>query len=263
MPSRTSQRRESARQVRLALEQAERVARTQRRRRNAGLVTIVVAVLIVGFAVASSGHTSRATAATGAHVADASYSAALLAGIPQHGLVLGSPNAPVRVIEFADLQCPYCDEFSTQALPQLVTQYVRTGKVSIEFRNLSFIGPGSLRAGLVAAGAAQQDKLWNFVDLMYLNQGEENSGYVTPTYLHRLLTAIPGLNASAAERASRTPEAAGSLNAATAAATASGVNATPSFLIARAGHPAHLFQPASLTAGAFTGEFNHLLGGRP
>ncbi|MGO9753511.1 MAG: hypothetical protein ACLP22_18780, partial [Solirubrobacteraceae bacterium] len=42
----------------------------------------------------------------------------------------------------------------------------------------SFIGPDSVAAGRAAAAAAEQDKLWNFVDLMYLNQGEENTGYV-------------------------------------------------------------------------------------
>jgi hypothetical protein len=50
----------------------------------------------------------------------------------------------------------------------------------MQFENLSFIGPGSVAAGRVAAAASQQNKLWNFVDLLYLNQGEENSGYVTP-----------------------------------------------------------------------------------
>ena len=52
--------------------------------------------------------------------------------------------------------------------------------------------PGLGRAGRVAAAAAQQDRLWNFVDLLYLNQGEENTGYVTAGYLHRLLAAVPG-----------------------------------------------------------------------
>ncbi len=168
----------------------------------------------------------------------------------------------MRLVEFADLQCPYCDEFATQALPSLVTRYVRTGRVSIEFRNLSFIGPDSVRAGLAAAGAEQQNKLWNFVDLLYLNQGEENSGYITKAYLRRLLAAVPGLDVARAERTSQTPQAAAVLTAANAAASADRIDATPSFLVGRAGGPAQVFQPGNLTAAPFAREFNSLLDSR-
>ena len=169
----------------------------------------------------------------------------------------------MRIVEFADLQCPYCDEFATQALPPLITHYVRPGKVSVEFRNLSFIGPDSVRAARVAAGAEQQNKLWNFVDLMYLNQGQENTGYVTVPYLHRLLAAVPGLDIASAERAGRSAQAAAVLGSADAAAANSGIDATPSFLVGRAGAQLRLFQPTSLTAAAFSPELNTLLSSRP
>lgn len=165
------------------------------------------------------------------------------------------------MVEFADLQCPYCDEFATQALPSLITHYVRPGKVSIEFRNLSFIGPDSVRAGLTAAGAEQQNKLWNFVELMYLNQGEENSGYVTDAYLHRLLAAVPGLNAARAEQTSQSPEAAAVLAAANATARADGIDGTPSFLVGPAGGALRAFQPPSLTVAPFAQAFDSILGG--
>ncbi len=165
------------------------------------------------------------------------------------------------MVEFADLQCPYCDEFATQALPQLIARYVRPGKLSIEFRNLAFIGPDSVRAGRVAAAAEQQDRLWNFVELMYYNQGEENSGYATPVYLHRLLAAIPGLDIARAEHAAGGEQAASALEAAATEANSAGVDATPSFLIGRAGGPLHLFQPDGLTAGAFTGVLARATGG--
>jgi protein-disulfide isomerase len=263
LTSRSAQRHESAAQrANLAIAQAARDAATRRRRRRAGVAALIVAVVVVAVAIGSAGGGGPTTAANGARVADAGYSQALLAGIPQQGLVLGSADAPVRIVEFADLQCPYCDEFATQALPSLITHYVRPGKVSIEFRNLSFIGADSVRAGLTAAGAERQNKLWNFVDLMYLNQGEENSGYVTNAYLHRLLAAIPGLDVARAERASRTPQATAVLAAANAAAGADGINATPSFLVGHTGGALRVFQPDSLTAGPFAREFDSLLAGR-
>lgn len=262
MASRTAQRRESARRAQLALTAAARDAAARRRRRHAGVVAIIAVFLVLAAVIASGSGGRPATAADSTRVAGAAYSHALLAGIPQHGLVLGSAHAPLRIVEFADLQCPYCDEFATQALPSLITHYVRPGKVSIEFRNLSFIGPDSVRAGLAAAGAQQQNKLWNFVDLMYLNQGGENSAYVTSAYLHRLLASVPGLNVARAERASGGPQAAAVLAAANAAASASGIDATPSFLVGHTGGLLRVFSPSSLTAGPFAAEFDSLLAGR-
>jgi protein-disulfide isomerase len=135
--------------------------------------------------------------------------------------------------------------------------------VSMRFENLSFIGPGSVAAGRTAAAAERQNKLWNFIDLMYLNQGEENSGYVTPSYLRRLLTAVPGLNVPAAVSASVAPSADAALNEANASATQAGINATPSFLIGRANGPLHQLQPTTLTAAPFEAAFNALLKGAP
>jgi protein-disulfide isomerase len=257
--SRTAQKRQSARQ---ALVLAERRASARRRARNAIVASAVVSAFAVAGAVVGSGEGSHATAAQGTVVANATYSSTLLAGIPQHGLLLGEPNAPVRMVEFADLQCPYCGEFARQALPQLIVRYVRTGRLSIEFRNLSFIGPDSVRAGRVAAAAAQQDRLWNFIDLMYLNQGKENSGYATDSYLGRLLAKVPGLDVARALHASQEPQAVAALNAATDAAVESGVNATPSFLLGRSGGVLRRFEPESLTSEAFIPELNSLLGGQ-
>ena len=261
MASRAAQRRqrEDAQATRLAIQAAERRAAAWRRRRNAALAAIAAAVLVIAVAIGESSGGSSATAANGTAVANAALSRNLLAGIPQHGTLLGNPDAPVRVVEYADLQCPYCGEYATQALPQLITRYVRTGEVSMAFRNLSFIGPDSVRAGRVAAAAAQQDKLWNFVDLEYLNQGVENTGYVTQPYLQRLLASIPGLDVGAAERASHTRVAAAALAAAAASAVANGVDSTPSFLIGSPHGPRRLYEPPSLTAAPFAAEFNSLL----
>ena len=70
----------------------------------------------------------------------------LFAGIPQKGAVLGAANAPVTLVEYADPQCPYCAQWALGALPTIVQEYVRSGKVRIELRPLAFIGADS-RAG--------------------------------------------------------------------------------------------------------------------
>jgi protein-disulfide isomerase len=257
------ERKVAAREARLAHEAHIRAAAAAARRRTRtllGVLAAAAAVVIAAIAI-SSGNGGRANAASGGKLNGASFSAKLFTGIPQHGNVLGSSSAPVRMVEFADLQCPYCDAYTVSALPTLVQNYVRTGKVSMQFENLSFIGPDSVTAGRTAAATAQQNKLWNFVDLLYLNQGQENTGYVTPSYLNRLLGAVPGLNVAAALTASQAPPADSALAQANAYASQAGVSSTPTFLIGRASGPLRQFQPQTLSPAPFEAALNSALRG--
>jgi protein-disulfide isomerase len=110
-----------------------------------------------------------------------------LRGIPQHGTVLGDPQAKVKVIEFADLQCPVCRSLSTQIAPDLIAQLVRPGTASYQLRQWTVIGDPphtqSADAAKAALAASEQNRYWNFVELFYRNQGAEESGYVTDAFL--------------------------------------------------------------------------------
>jgi protein-disulfide isomerase len=245
----------------MAHEAQARAASARRRRLRALGGAIVAAVAVAAVVVAISSGGGSANAALGAKLAGGSFSSRLFAGIPQHGTVLGRPDAPARIVEFADLQCPYCRQYTAEALPSLVRDYVRTGKAQMEFVNLSFIGADSVQAGHAAAAAAAQNKLWNFVDLMYLNQGTENTGYVTSSYLRRLLRAIPGLNVAAALSASQTPAADSALTEASNLAARDGINGTPSFLIGHLNGPLRVFNPPTLTAAPFAAALTGLLTG--
>ena len=75
----------------------------------------------------------------------------LFEGIPQHGNVLGYASAPVTMVEYVDLQCPYCRAFETEVMPTMIRRYVRTGKLKVEARPLAFIGPDSERGRARAA----------------------------------------------------------------------------------------------------------------
>ena len=119
----------------------------------------------------------------------------LLAGIPQHGTVLGKPSAPVTMTEWIDLQCPYCQQFETQALPVLIRKYVRTGKLKIDARLIGFLGPDSHRGRLAALAAGKQNKLFNLAELLYYNQGPENTGWLNDDLLASAAASIPGLDA--------------------------------------------------------------------
>src|SRR5205085_6392456 len=99
--------------------------------------------------------------------------------------------------EFGDPQCPCCRQFSLDALPAIINEYVRPGKVKLVFFGIVFIGPDS-EAGLRATYAAGlQNRLWNFLDLLYKNQGPENSGWLTDGLLQAVGASIPGFDANA------------------------------------------------------------------
>jgi protein-disulfide isomerase len=109
-----------------------------------------------------------------------------LAGIPQRGNVLGEASASVSVVEFGDPQCPVCASFATQIVPQLLQSEVRSGNATYEYRPWVIIGPDSKPASKAALAAGEQDRLFQFIQLFYANQGDENSGYVTDDFLESI-----------------------------------------------------------------------------
>ena len=177
-----------------------------------------------------------------------------LQGIPQSGIALGSPDAPVTMVEFADLQCPFCREYHENVFPELLKRYVRTGKLRLELRLLRFLGPDSDRLARVAAAAAAQNRMWQFVGLAYDRQGPENSGYATDDFINKL-AADAGMDradaGTAAERLIREGE-----NAARKAR----IQSTPSFLIGPTGGPFEHFEPSDLSPDAFVPRIEEELG---
>jgi len=156
----------------------------------------------------------------------------LLAGIQQHGNTLGDPSAPVTVQFFGDLQCPACRRFTLNVLPSLIDSYVRSGKLKIEYRSLesATLRPSWFGAQQVAALAAgRQNKMWNFIDLFYREQGPEHSGYVTERFLQGLAQQVSGLNLIEWTAARNDRELARTLSTDARAARSAGINETPAF----------------------------------
>lgn len=228
----------------------------------AALVVLGAVIAALAVAVLTSGSPSQLR--PGKPVPGASGVLKMLAGIPQRGYTLGSPRAPVVLTEYGDLQCPACAAFSQEALPAIIERYVRPGRVAITFRPLDFIGADSRRAAAMAGALAVQGRAWQFIELMYRNQGLENGGYVTDTYLAALASAIPGADVARALRERSAPAATAPLRQAKISARALAIKATPSFLLGRAGGPARRFSPSSLVeSDAFTGPLQRLLAEGP
>lgn len=150
----------------------------------AGAAFLVVAVVLVLIVVNASGGDGGDTSIEGAASVDRE-----LKGIPQDGLVLGDPEAPVKLVEFGDLQCPVCAGYAEEILPPLVAGPVKRGEVKIEFRNFAIIDEDSAPAGAAALAAGAQRRGWSYVELFYRNQGLEGSGYADDDFLEAVAKA--------------------------------------------------------------------------
>jgi protein-disulfide isomerase len=87
--------------------------------------------------------------------------------------VQGNKDAKVTLIEFADFRCPFCEQFFTNTEPQIIKDYVDTGKVKFAFRNFAFLGPASIVAANASECANDQGKFWDFYNYLYKNQPAE------------------------------------------------------------------------------------------
>jgi protein-disulfide isomerase len=215
-----------------------------------GLAAVVVVVAIV-LSSAGAKPPSRASGGGGGKTGDAAQVDALFKGIPQSGVTLGSPTAKATLIEFADLQCPFCGEYSNQSMATVVKDYVRTGKIRYELRLRSFLGPDSITAAGAAAAAAKQNKLFQFADLFYKRQGQENSGYVNDGFLRALATDA-GVDPAAALAAARNAKHEPLVEAAEQKATALGSNSTPDFFLRLPSGRLVPVAPKDLTPAAIT-----------
>jgi protein-disulfide isomerase len=150
----------------------------------AGAAFLALAAVLVLIVLGGSGGSGGDTKLEGA-----AEVGRLLDGIPQEKMVLGDPEAPVKLTEFGDLQCPVCKGYSEEILPPIFERQVEQGEVRIEFRNYTIIGEQSLAAGAAALAAGEQGRGWNYVELFYRNQGEENSGYADDAFLRAVARA--------------------------------------------------------------------------
>jgi protein-disulfide isomerase len=191
---------------------------------GAFLALVVVAVLIV----ISSGNNGGGDSG---NIVEAKEVDRLLAGIPQKGMVLGSSGAKVKVLEFGDLQCPFCKGYSEEVLPQVIEKRVQSGEATLDFRNFTIIGPQSKPAGAAALAAGEQGRGWNFVELFYRNQGTEDSGYADEEFLTAIAKAAGVPDIGKWNRARKSEAVIARVEATSAEAEKLGFTGTPSFAL--------------------------------
>jgi protein-disulfide isomerase len=142
--------------------------------------------------------------------------------------MLGSADAPVMIIEFTDLQCPYCARFARDTWPQLRERYVDTGKVRFATRDLPLpFHAFALPAAVAARCAGQQGKFWEYREALFRDQSLLGQGRYAE------LAVAFGLDTTRFETCRADPTVAQAVRTDTTLARSSGISSTPSFVIGR------------------------------
>jgi protein-disulfide isomerase len=193
-----------------------------------GIGAAVVLILVVG------GNGSGSSSTTGT-LPDANVIAQQFDGIPQAGNVLGKKTAPVTMVEYIDLQCPVCRAFETDVMPTIIDRYVRTGKLKVEARPIAIIGPDSERGRRAMIAAERQNRAFNFAQLLYFNQGAENSGWLDDSMVAAAARSIPGVNVKALQDAMNSSSVADESQTYDQEAQTEQVGGTPTVLAGKTG----------------------------
>jgi len=134
---------------------------------------VALSVLLMG----SSGYAGSAAApglpAPNAHAPNAhapilaADTGAALAVTPDDR-ILGKPDAPITIVEYASLNCPHCAHFSLDVLPQLKQKWIDSGKAKLVFRDFP-LNEEALRAAMITR-CAPPDRFFAFVDAFMKSQ---------------------------------------------------------------------------------------------
>jgi protein-disulfide isomerase len=104
--------------------------------------------------------------------------------------ILGDPNAPVTLIEFGDYQCHFCNVHFHNTEHRLLENFIKTGKVKMIFKDFTIIGPDSVNAAHGTHCANDQDKFWEYHDILYSNWTGENNGWASSDNLLKFAQEI-------------------------------------------------------------------------
>jgi len=142
----------------------------------------------------------------------------------------GDANAPVTIIEFADFQCPYCGRFFAETKPQIDEQYMQSGKVRFAYFNFAFLGQESNWAAEAAECASDQNKFWEYHDMLYGSQSGENQGAFNKDNLKKFAEEL-GLDTSAFTECLDSGKYTQLIQDESSMASSIGVRSTPTFLV--------------------------------
>jgi protein-disulfide isomerase len=143
----------------------------------------------------------------------------------------GNPQAPLKLEEYSDFQCPYCGRFTKEIEPKLISADVASGRVYFVYHTFGeFIGSESASAAEAAYCAGDQNKFWEMHDLIFANQNGENAGAFTDRRLTSFAQKL-GLDMSAFNSCYNNNNYKDLITKDGKDGLAAGVKATPSFVL--------------------------------
>jgi protein-disulfide isomerase len=147
------------------------------------------------------------------------------------GYVLGSADAPVEIVEYADYMCPHCGSFSAVQFPDVKTRLVDAGRVRWVFRDYPLQGnPHSRTAAHATACADEQGRFWEMQEKIFAGQAQwARPG--NPAGAFRDMARSLGLDVGAYNDCMKSNRHAGRIEASYLEGNRIGVNSTPTFLI--------------------------------
>ena len=169
---------------------------------------------------------------------------------------MGDPAARVAIVEYSDFECPFCGQYSRDIYPQLIADYVKTGKVRYYFRDLPLpMHPHALIAARAARCAGEQGKFWEMHDSLFANQGSLEAKDLTAR------AASLGLDKEKFADCFSSQKYTDNIRRSAAGAVTAGINATPSFAIGLVTPNGDVIRASQLIQGAQSyDEFKFVLG---
>ena len=240
--------------------QSKRTFRLQTRTLYIGAIgtALAIAAALVIVSIATRGGEARSQRIRPADALGRDGDEQLLRGLPrarEHSRVAFGARHARRVRR---PQCPYCAQWAQGALPELVRDYVRSGRVQIEYRGMAFIGPDSSTGLAAAVAAGNQGRFWHVVELLYANQGAENSGWIDEPLLGAIADKV-GVDASRFHDERQSSAVARVVSDSTLQARTAGINSTPTFYAGRTGGALRPLNVTSLDADALRPALDALL----
>lgn len=144
---------------------------------------------------------------------------------------MGSVNAPVVIVEYSDFRCPFCAHYTRTIQPEIIKEYVDTGLVRLEWRDMPIFGQESADAAMAARAAGEQGLFWEFHNAVYAAAPDRGRAELPVERLREFAQEIGIPDMDKFDRDLTSPELFARVVTDHAEGSELGVTGTPSFLI--------------------------------